>query len=138
MKNTDRKHSIRFNEPSMTKQSFTAECDINNIMKKAQKTGVISHLNKYEAHYLDTDSITFHESMNIVANANSMFAELPSKTRTFFENDPAKFMDFVHNPDNQDKLYSMGLADTPLDKPETLNPAPLTPAPAAAEVKTDT
>ena len=32
-----------------TKQSFRDETDINQIMKRAQVTGTISHLNKHEA-----------------------------------------------------------------------------------------
>ena len=39
-------------KPSLTKQSFTKECDINNIMKKYQKTGAIDHVNKHEASYM--------------------------------------------------------------------------------------
>ena len=38
---------------SMTKQSFADECDINNIMKRYIKDGVVNHLNTYQGNYGD-------------------------------------------------------------------------------------
>jgi len=79
---------------SLTKQSFKESCDINNILAKYQKTGVIDHYNKFGAKYGDCPAITFTESEQIIASAKSMFEELPSKARRHFENDPAKFLEF--------------------------------------------
>ena len=39
--------------PSMTKQSFKDECDINKIMAKFQKTGAIEHYAKHAPSYGD-------------------------------------------------------------------------------------
>jgi len=95
---------------SLTKQSFTDECDINNIMRKYQKTGAIEHVNKHEASYGFATSDTFQESLEIVAKAKNMFEELPSSIRTKFENDPSKFLDFVQNPENLTEMRELGLA----------------------------
>ncbi len=95
---------------SLTKQSFTAECDINNIMRKYQKTGAIDHVNKHEASYGFATSDTFQESLDIVARGQSMFNELPSSIRTKFENDPAQFLEFVQNPENTKEMQELGLA----------------------------
>jgi len=104
---------IRFTQPSLTKQSFQKECDINNIMARYQKTGVIEHFSRHAQQYSDTDGQTFTEAMQTVANAQSMFEELPSKARAYFEHDPAKFLDFVYDLDpetGQAQLIELGLA----------------------------
>ncbi len=83
----------------MTQQSFKEACDINNILNKYNKTGVIEHVNKFEAQYGDIDGATFTEMQFQVAEAKSMFQELPAKARDHFENDPAKFLDFADKID---------------------------------------
>lgn len=98
------------NQPSMTKQSFKKECDINNIMAKHAKTGLINHVNQFDGKYGDATSIDYHEAMNIVTSSQQMFEALPAETRNRFANDPAQFLDFVQNPDNAQEMVSMGLA----------------------------
>jgi len=95
---------------SLTKQSFTKECDINNILRKYQKTGAMDHVNKHEGSYGYATSDDFTASMQIVAKGRNMFEELPSSIRTKFENDPAKFLDFVQNEDNKKEMQELGLA----------------------------
>ena len=68
-----------FTEPSLTKQSFTEECNINNIMKKYQKTGAIEHVNKHQASYGYATSNTFQECLEIVEKGETMFSELPQE-----------------------------------------------------------
>jgi phage internal scaffolding protein len=106
------KIKVQLNEfgPSRTKQEFAEECQINNIMAKFQKTGIIDHLNKYEGRYDEHSGHDYNESMNIIAQANTMFEELPSSIRSEFENNPAKFLDFTNNPENADRMIEMGLA----------------------------
>lgn len=94
---------------SMTKQSFKDECDINKIMAKFQKTGAIEHYAKHQPQYGDTTGIDYLDCLNVVANANTMFEELPSTIRKKFENDPRQFLDFVQNPDNQEEMIELGL-----------------------------
>lgn len=101
-----------FSKPSMTKQSAKAECDINNILVKYQKTGVFDHVRQYEGQYFEASESDYHDAMNTVVRANEMFADLPSKARDYFGNDPAKFLAFFD--ENQAKsinmLYDLGLA----------------------------
>lgn len=77
-----------------TKQSFKDSCDINKIIKKAQKTGSLAHLQKYpEAVYgefdQETDLLTAHQR---ISRANEIFADLPSEIRREFNNDALKFV----------------------------------------------
>ena len=112
--------------PSQTKQSFKDECDINNILGKYRKTGVIEHLNKHGAEYGFASGDTFQDAMNIVSRANSMFEELPAHIRSKFNNEPAAFLDFVQDEGNIEEMRELGLA-----KPET--PKPPKAAQAASE-----
>jgi len=95
---------------SLTKQSFTSECDINNIMAKYQKTGALDHVNKNEASYGFATSEDFQSALEIIRTGQTMFDELPSSIRTKFDNDPAKFLDFVQDNKNQAEMVELGLA----------------------------
>lgn len=94
---------------SRTKQSFADQCEINNIINKFQQTGAITHANKHQLHYGETDGTTFHEAMNIVCEAQEAFSELPSSLRSRFGNDPAAYLDFVSNEENKPEMAKLGL-----------------------------
>ena len=92
---------------SRTKQSFADQCEINNIINKFQATGAITHANKHQLHYGETDGTTFHEAMNIVCEAQEAFSELPSSLRNRFGNDPAAYLDFVSNEEKSQKWQGL-------------------------------
>lgn len=99
-------------EPSMTKQSFKAECDINNIMAKYYKTGLIDHVVNAQVKYADVSKVVdYQTALNTVMEAEDSFMSLPSQIRAKFENDPTKFFDFVNNPSNLDEMVNLGLAE---------------------------
>lgn len=104
--------------PSMTKQSFKAECDINNIIKSFSQTGMINHISQRRAQYVDLpDSVDFQEAIATVELARTAFMTLPSKVRDRFQNDPEQFLAFLHDPKNEDEARALGL----------LNPKPAPP-----------
>lgn len=125
------------NDPGKTQQNFKDECDINVLMARYEKTGILPMSQKGEPAYLDVTGIEFRTSMEILATARSAFAQLPAHLRARFDNDPAKLLDFVHDPDNRDEAARLGLLKpelTTLD-PETGEIIPLTPdvAPATSQ-----
>lgn len=108
--------------PSMTKQSFKAECDINNILKQYRVTGQIAHIanNARQGAYEDLpDPVDFQDAMNLVLEAQNSFASLPSKVRDRFGNDPAEFLAFMGDPANATEIEALGLT--------TQRPAPEAP-----------
>lgn len=123
-----RKNSIRFTQPSLTQQHSKDETDINNIMARYIKTGVIDHVSKYQPQYTENTEADYHASMNIVLKANQMFSELPAAIRKQFQNDPASFLDFVNDENNHDKLQEMGLTNKPITFTETKTTPPAKPA----------
>lgn len=126
---------ITFTGPGRTKQSFKAESDINNIMARFKKTGVIDFATRYQARYADVSAMDFMECMQTVANAKSMFFSMPAHVRDRFENKPELFLDFVQNPANQQEARELGLLKPVQAAPvEAAAPAvpPPSPAPAAS------
>lgn len=116
--------------PSMTKQSFVAECDINNIIKHFRQTGQIQHMSAKAAlgTYEDLpDPVDFQTAINIVLEAEQSFATLPSHVRARFGNDPESFLAFMADPANQDEILKLGLATDkrpPPPPPPTIPPSP--------------
>ena len=83
-------------EVSRTRQEFQDECDINVIMKRYEKTGVITHYSKREPQYVDfSDVPDFHTAMNVMQDAEAAFMTLPASVRKRFENDPQEFVKFA-------------------------------------------
>ena len=121
-----------------TKQSFKEECDINNIMARYVKTGVLEFAARHQPQYGDFTGYDFQTAQDTVAKGKTMFAELPAQIRERFENSPAKFLDFVSNPANEAEAVRLGLATacaTP-PAPATVPPA-ATDAPGAGGAPTD-
>jgi len=115
--------------PSRTKQADAASCDINNILARYRKTGVVEHINRYGGDYGDfTSAQDYHTSLNQVLAAREVFDSLPSQLRRRFGNDPASFLDFVGNPANRQEMMELGLLKAVPEAPEA-PPAPGAPLP---------
>lgn len=100
---------------SPTKQSDAEAADINNIMKKYEQTGYVPP-NDRVPQFGDFSNVhDFRAAMDIVADANSLFAGLPAKVRAEFNNDPAQFLEFTDQRDADPKvmtrLVELGLAE---------------------------
>lgn len=98
--------------PSMTKQAFKDEVDINWIMRKYEKTGLIEHVNRFQGKYADLGSAEdFHSCMNRIAAADEAFMTLPASIRERFSNSPEEFLRFVNDENNIDEMRKLGLLD---------------------------
>lgn len=112
---------------SEVQQCFKDECDMNFILRKHQKTGLLDHVNTYKGDYADlSEPVDYQTALNVVISAESAFSSLPSNIRKQFENSPHKFLEFVNNPDNIDSLRDLGLAkpleQAPADLPPVVDP----------------
>lgn len=103
------KISLKFEGEGRTKQSFKAECDINQILARYQRTGVLDFQQKYAPQYGDVTAIDFQKAQFMIAEANGLFAQMPSKLRARFDNDPAKFLAFVDDDRNRLEAEDLGL-----------------------------
>lgn len=103
-KNRTRTQTCFKDDEGVTHQEQKDQCDINNILEKYRRTGVVNHVTKYQEQYGDFTSIDYQEAQNKVAQVNSMFAELPAKDRANFNNDPELFLEFVAQQKNIDDM----------------------------------
>lgn len=116
----------KFSLPSMTKQSFTDECNIHNILRKYQATGLIEHQNRFAGDYGDYINVQdYQASLNAVNEARATFEALPANVRARCNNDPAVFLSFVADPSNRQEMFKLGL----LSKDPSIVDAPLAAAP---------
>lgn len=100
---------LKCNDKSLTKQSHKTECDINFIVNRFQKTGLLENQRAHPGEFADVDALTYHEAMNIITAAQTEFEGMPSSIRSRFGNDPAAFYDFVHDEKNLTAMREMGL-----------------------------
>jgi len=111
--------SITFPDKTMAKQSFADECNINTIMSKYQKTGLIDHVNRVAGSYGDFTSVQDYQlSLNQVIQAQDAFDQLPSTVRKRFGNNPSELMAFLQDPDNRDEAVKLGLVEAPPPQPK--------------------
>jgi phage internal scaffolding protein len=109
-----------------TKQSAAAECDINQITKRYERTGVLPDLIKTNPQYGDFSAVPdYMEAMTIVSLAEEQFSALDAHVRARFGNDPANFLEFATNQANMGELVKMGLA---VEKQPDPTPSPAAPA----------
>lgn len=131
---------IFFTEPSRTRQEFVEDCDINVILDRFQKTGVLEHEAKYAGRYGDFLDYpqSLMEAENQVIEANAMFMTLPAKIREAFDNSPQEFLECVdaaeHDPEARKFLRELGLMKEAFAPPPG---APRTDPPAGGAESTD-
>lgn len=104
----------KFSKPSLTKQSFKEECDLNLLVKrfKDNNADVFEQFSKYSAgEYGDfSEIVDYRTALEQVKHANESFSKLPAQIRQFFHNSPEYFLDFCQNSNNIDTLRELGLA----------------------------
>lgn len=84
--------------PSRTKQEFAKQADINNIMRRFEKTGQLTHVRTYQGMYGDVSTAgDYLAACQTVVDVTAMFNSLDSLIRKDFDNDPAKFLEAMAN-----------------------------------------
>lgn len=112
--------------PSLTRQEFAEECDINVLMARYDNA-VYGGPNNLPPppdamHYVDwtTQPSTLLEYMDMMREAERAFMALPAAVRKEFDNDPVQFCDFASDPENLPQMRTWGLA-----APEKVKDGPL-------------
>jgi len=102
---------------TMTEQHHAKTCNINYIVGKYQKTGLVDHVNRYEGTYGDVSGADFEKAMELVTEQKTIFAELPSSIRKHYKNDVVKYLAAVESDEGAAEHANL------------LNPAPEDPEP---------
>lgn len=107
-------------EISLTVQSEVENCDINVIVDRYAKTGLLPVMNQSPVYGDVSDAPTYQDALHVVIEAQKAFNSLPANIRKQFDNDPAQFLAFVDDPANGDALIQMGLREQP--EPDPVQP----------------
>lgn len=113
-------------DPGVTDGSQAAELDVNQIVRRAQKSGILPGANEERVYADVSSSQDYHSAMNLILSANAQFMALDAEVRARFDNDPAKFIDFMNNPNNAEEMVALGLAER-VDAPTPQPAAPVAP-----------
>ena len=117
-----------------TRQSEKAYADINKIMRKYAKTGVLPPQTR-QGFFADVSKCgDYREALARVEQADKLFWNLDPEIRKKFANDPAQFLDYVAVPGNLDSLEELGLISEDVEAPPPVEKsAPLEEVKPAAE-----
>lgn len=100
-----------FDDVSLTQQHLKKSSDINYIINKYEKTGVIDNV-KTNGRYIDCTASDYHQACNLAISAEESFMCLPSELRKRFANDPGELLAFLDDPNNRKEAESLGLLAT--------------------------
>ena len=106
-------------DATLAQQHFKDECDINNILRQFNITGLLPE-SPLSPRYGDFTGIgDYHTALNRVIAAEDEFMALPALIRSRFDNDPAKLIDFLENQENKDEAIKLGLVN-PVELPQVV------------------
>lgn len=98
-------------EVSLTRQSEYESTDINLIMKRYERTGMLPD-SILQGMFADVSEMgDFRSALAIVEAGEEAFMALEPKVRSRFDNDAATFLEFFNDSANIDELRAMGLIE---------------------------
>jgi phage internal scaffolding protein len=101
---------LKCDDASLTQQQFKEESDINTIVDRFMKSGVMPTPTNMPQ-YVDYEGVfDFQTAMNAVRAADENFMRMDAKIRARFNNSPQEFLEFFANPENTDEAIRLGLA----------------------------
>nr|WAE43474.1 MAG: internal scaffolding protein [Microviridae sp.] len=105
-------------EESITQQHFKDECDINKIMERYEKTGIID-IPEHKGMFGDFSEISDYQTMHhLMQKADEQFMSLDAKIRSRFNNNAGQLLQFISNTDNREEAIALGLIEDTALSPE--------------------
>ncbi len=110
-----------FSGVTKVEQCHRDSCNINSIMSRYHKTGLLPGRGAPGFYGDFTNVLSYQDSCDKIMESNVRFMSLPAEVRKEFDNSPAKLLAFLENDDNRDKAIELGI----LSKPEpSVDPDP--------------
>lgn len=100
--------------PSMTRQEFADECDVNLLMKRYDVVGGgMPPAPGSVPMYIDFTSKpdNLMDALAMMKSAETAFMTLPASVRKEFDNDPLRFVEYAENEANLPRMREWGLAE---------------------------
>ena len=114
------KHALHFNDKHLTKQDHGGMCNINEIAQR-YASGRLPYPENPPLQYGDISTIDVQRSRDLLANLDTVFAELPSEARDVFQT-TENYIQWLNQ--NHEQIASEGLRDVLWDhchpEPEVL------------------
>lgn len=112
----DCQKAVEEGEKILTEQSHKDEVNINQIIRRhgidlIQK---VAMMRAPEMQWDDIPGNDFQEAMFKVKKAQDSFDAMPSDLRKKFNNNPAEFLDYLHNKENLNEMIELGLVNKPV------------------------
>ena len=108
---------VRFTMPSRTEQAHKNDYDINRLLARATRSGVLATADQIRSVYYGDFSEVGQAMENHfkIKEAEEHFAALPSKVREAFANDPKKLLQALsdNSEGNINRLVELGLVRKP-------------------------
>jgi phage internal scaffolding protein len=105
-------------DESMTQQHFHDETKIDNILDLYSRTGILPS-KEVQPVFADLLGMSddYHDSLNLVLQAQESFYNLPAHVRERFNNDPSYLMRFLDDEANRQEAIDLGLilVDKPVE-----------------------
>lgn len=120
-----------FSGKSRTEQHHRNETNINRIMARFNKTGLLPGRGAAGFYGDFTNVADYHDACDRILQAKENFMALPSDLRKHFHNDPAELLAFLSDENNLDKAVELGIIppiekdiepETPVSNEEPENP----------------
>jgi phage internal scaffolding protein len=106
---------------SRTSQAAATELDINKIMARVLKGGLVPTFNGQPFYGDVSDLGGLQDAIIKVQEADDLFMQYPAEIRERFENDPVNMILFLEDPANYDEALKIGLVKP---RPVVQPPAP--------------
>lgn len=125
---------LKCEDPTRTQQQFKDDADINDILRRFRVTGQLPTSVRMPQFADFIDAVDdYQTAMNSMRAAEESFAQMPSRIRERFQNNPQKFLEFCEDDRNRDEAAKLGLVKAPMP---VQNPQPAATTPAAAPPET--
>lgn len=104
---------------SRVQKHFQADSDINNIIAKYKKTGILGNpsLSGRKPMYGDFSDVDFAATQRKIAMIRNAFGIMPEDIQKRFENNPDKLLEFLADDKNNEEAVKLGLKDKSCLKP---------------------
>lgn len=102
-----------FDEPSLTDQSQRDDADINVLVRRWRRTGVMPQVRTVGSYGDFTGVDDYQSALERVRAADDQFMTLPADVRRAFNDDPAALLAALDDPSQHAELVRLGVLSQP-------------------------
>lgn len=99
-------------QKTVTQQHMENDCNINEIMGRYLKTGILPQYPNMNPTYGDVSNLgTYENCVQKVKAAEEDFMALPAAIRKRFGHNPGKLLEFLSNEENYEEAVKLGIVE---------------------------